>query len=54
MEWRASGAGAYVKKPACAFGRELLCSFVFVSVLFVVKKRFEADDRHRISFSQQN
>jgi hypothetical protein len=30
------GAGAYVKTPACAVGRELLCSF-FVSVLFVVK-----------------
>jgi hypothetical protein len=30
-------AGAYVKTPACAFGRELLCSFVFVSVLFIVK-----------------
>ncbi|MES2262993.1 MAG: hypothetical protein V4724_31095 [Pseudomonadota bacterium] len=31
------GAGAYVKKLACAFGRELLCSFFFVSVLFLVK-----------------
>jgi hypothetical protein len=34
---RMGGAGAYVRKPACAVGRELLCSFVFVSVLFVVK-----------------
>ncbi|MEO5934567.1 MAG: hypothetical protein ABIQ08_13600 [Duganella sp.] len=31
------GACAYVKKLVCAVARELLCSFFFVSVLFVVK-----------------
>ncbi|WP_332856042.1 hypothetical protein [Duganella sp. S19_KUP01_CR8] len=31
------GAGAYIKKVACAFGGKLLCAFFFVSVLFIVK-----------------